>query len=142
MTKEKVKAEIERVLKSYGFKIIQKAKINGYLSLVDNDKLYVWCQCTKEIEDSISETPKKQKLMCRFSVSIPPYKWNVNNNIEIAFDYVNGGNSGTTIERIEDVEERIRRSFRCHNLYSYEELDALKLPTCEQLDIFDIIGDD
>ena len=129
MNLEEIQQNLIEILESYGFNTSIKVPsgVNGYLKLIDDENKYVFAICNKYISDCTEdeEHSKKIKLILRFTIYVGAYKHNLGKT-EISFDYATGGNSGSEVNSKEDIEKVVRQNLRCHNLYTYEELDKLK----------------
>ena len=129
MSLEEIQQNLIEILESYGFNTSIKVPsgVNGCLKLIDDENKYVFAICNKYIIDCTEdeEHSKKIKLILRFTIYVGTYKHNLGKT-EISFDYATGGNSGSEVNSKEDIEKEVRQNLRCHNLYTYEELDKLK----------------
>ena len=134
MSLEEIQQNLIEVLESYDFNTSIKipSGVNGVLKLLNDENKYVFAICNKYISDCTEdeEKPKMKKLILRFTIYV--------GKTEISFDYATGGSSGREVNSKEDIEKEVRQCLRCHNLYTYEELDKLKKEN-ETQTLFDFI---
>ena len=134
MSLEEIQQNLIEVLESYDFNTSIKipSGVNGYLKLINDENKYIFAICNKYISDCTEdeEKPKMKKLILRFTIYV--------GKTEISFDYATGGSSGREVNSKEDIEKEVRQCLRCHNLYTYEELDKLKKEN-ETQTLFDFI---
>lgn len=117
------------ILEGLGFKtsLTPFSNLSGYLKIMDKDSLYVYAKCNKFIEDNYGEesNSKKDSLVVRFTITIGTNQINKGQYL-ISFDYNTGGCSGWKITCKEETKKHIYDFFRCHNLYTLEELEQLE----------------